>query len=145
MPVPRPILTASLALAAAFAAAPAEVRAADLPTACAPEIQRLCANVRHGRGRVTACLASQAGELGAACRASVRSVSRNPLTPAWARAAFSSRTAVALPSACTAPAEQYCPGMAPNATPVFACLYAYSDRVPASCTKAAEATLKQAR
>lgn len=143
MPLIRPFLLAPLALAAGLAAAPAG--AAGLTTVCAPEIARYCSDVSSGRGRVSACLASRAGELSSACRASVQALARNPLTPAWVRPVFDPGTKVTLPQACAAPAARYCSGMAPSGGAVFACLYGYSDRVPASCTNAAEATLKQAR
>ena len=144
MPLPRSFLLAALALAAGLAAAPL-AGAADLTTTCAPEIARYCSNVSSGRGRVSACLASRNGELSSACRASVQGVARSPLTPGWVRPVFDPRAKVALPEACAAPAAQFCSGMAPNGGAVFACLYGYSDRVPSTCSKAAEAALKQAR
>ena len=50
---------------------------------------------------------------------------------------------LALPQVCTGPAAQYCPGMTPGEGRVFACLYAYSDRVGKTCSDAAQVALKQ--
>ena len=132
-----------LALAAALAAGPEPARA-DLMTACASAITQFCSGVSQGRGRVSACLAGHMGQLGASCRTEVQAVGRSRLTPGYVRPVFDPAFRLPLPQACAAPAAQFCPGMSPGEGRVFACLYAYSDRVGRACSDAAEAALRQA-
>ena len=132
-----------LALATVLTAHATEARA-DLMTACASEIGRYCADVSQGRGRISACLMSQMGRLGSACRPEVQAVAQSRQTPSYVRKALNSGFRAPLPEACAAPAAQFCPGMGPGEGRVFACLYARSDRVPKACSDAAQATLKQA-
>ena len=130
-----------LALAAALAAHPLPARA-NLMSACATEISRFCTDVNQGRGRISACLAGEMGKLGASCRSEVQAVGRGALTPKSVRKVFDASFRAPLPQACVAPAASVCPGVPTGDGRVFACLYARSDRVPAACTSAAEATLK---
>jgi hypothetical protein len=65
------------------------------------------------------------------------------LTPGWVRSALSGGGDLPLPQECAAPAARYCPGLSDRS--VFACLYAYSERIPRSCPEAAEAVLKAGR
>ena len=132
------------ALTTVLAALGTEARA-DLATACASEIGRYCADVNQGRGRISACLASQMGRLGAACRPEVQAVGQSRLTPGYVRKVFNPAFRAPLPQACAAPAAQYCPSMTPGEGRVLACLYARSDRVPKACSNAAQATMKQAK
>jgi hypothetical protein len=129
-----------LALMAGLAAVPAA--GADLMTVCAPEITRYCSGVSEGRGRVSACLASFMGQLSAACRPAVQAVGQSRLTPGYVRPVFNASFRAPLPQACVAPAAQFCPGMNPGEGRVFACLYAYSDRIGKTCADAAQAALK---
>ena len=46
-----------------------------------------------------------------------------------------------LPAACAAAAARYCPSLPPGGGGVFACLYARSDRVDATCSAAARAAV----
>ena len=69
-------------------ALPAAPARADLITACAPEIQRFCADVSSGRGRISACLASEMARLSAACRPEAQGVMQSPLTPGYVRRAL---------------------------------------------------------
>ncbi|MBA3324351.1 MAG: hypothetical protein H0T41_03450 [Rhodobacteraceae bacterium] len=131
-----------LALAAMLVAQATYARA-DMMTACSSEVARYCANVSEGRGRVSACLASYMGQLGAACRPEVQAVGKSRLTPSYVRKVFNPAFRLALPQVCTGPAAQYCPGMTPGEGRVFACLYAYSDRVGKTCSDAAQVALKQ--
>lgn len=145
MPI-RKLLAPALAaacLAAACLAAPAA--RADMMATCAPEVAKYCPAVTEGRGRVSACLASHLGALSGACRTDVAAVGRSVLTPGWVRPVFDPAFRAPLPQACAAPAAKYCPGMAAGEGRVFACLYAFSDRVPKTCSDAAQAALKQAR
>ena len=136
----RKLLALALVAGAAVTAAP-EARA-DMMTSCAPEITRYCSAVTQGRGRVSACLAGHMGQLSSACRADVAAVGRSPLTPRWVRPVFDPTFKAPLPQSCTAAAAQYCPGMTAGEGRVFACLYAFSDRVGKTCSDAAQATLK---
>jgi hypothetical protein len=130
-----------LALLAGFALPAAPARA-DLMTACAPEVQRFCADVSRGRGRVSACLASEMASLSAACRPEVQGVMQSPLTPAYVRRALDPSFSAPLPPACVGPAKALCPGIPPGNARVFACLYARSDRAGKTCSDAATATLR---
>jgi hypothetical protein len=134
-----------LALVAAAVLATAPQARADIMTSCVPEIGKFCSSVSEGRGRVSACLASHFGSLGAGCRNDVAAVGKSPLTPRWVRPVFDPAFRAPLTQACATPAEQYSPGMTPGEGRVFACLYAYSDRVGKTCGSAAESALKQAR
>jgi hypothetical protein len=133
-----------LALAAVLTVPGAPARA-DLMSACAPEISRYCSAVSQGRGRVSACLAGHMGQLGSACRPEVQAVGQSRLTPGYVRKVFDPAFRAPLPQACAASAAQFCPGMSPGEGRVFACLYAFSNRVPKSCSDAAQAALKQAQ
>ena len=133
-----------LALAVMLTAHPTDARA-DLMTACASEVSRYCADVSKGRGRISACLLSQMGRLSPACRPEVQAAGRSNLIPGYVRKALNPAFRAPLPQACAAPAARFCPGMKPGGGPVFACLYARSDRVPKACSDAAQAALKQAK
>jgi hypothetical protein len=126
-------------LAGVLPVAPAR---ADLMTACAPEIQRYCADVSRGRGRISACLASEMASLGAACRPEVQGVMQSPLTPGYVRRALDPSFQAPLPQACVTPAKALCPGIPPGDARVFACLYARADRAGKACSDAATATLR---
>jgi cysteine rich repeat protein len=144
MPMRRNALLPVLALTTALTAHGTGARA-DMMKACAPEVSRYCANVSQGRGRIAACLASRMGQLGTACRPEVQAVGQSRLTPGYARKIFDPAFRAPLPQACVAPAAQFCPGMKPGEGQVFACLYAYSDRVGKACSGAAQAALKQSK
>ena len=110
---------------------------------CAPEIERFCTDVSRGRGRVSACLASEMNRLGAACRAEVPGVMASPLTPGYVRRALDPSFKAPLPAACVAPAKALCPAIPASDARGFACLYARSDRAGRDCSNAATATLKR--
>jgi Cysteine rich repeat len=140
----RNALLPVLAVAAALAA-PAPAARADMMSACASEIGKFCSAVSKGRGRISACLAAHMDQLGSACQPEVQAVMQGRLTPGYVRKALDPSFRAPLPQSCTGPAAQFCPGMASDRGPVFACLYAFSDRVPRACSDAAQATLKQAQ
>ena len=133
-----------LALLAATLLPVAPARA-DLLRACAPEIQRFCADVRSGRGRISACLASEMARLSASCRPEVQSVMQGPLTPAYVRRALDPSFRAPLPAACVTPAATLCPNIPAGDARVFACLYARSDRASQTCNNQAQAALRPAR
>ncbi len=132
-----------LALATVLTAHATGARA-DLMTACASESTQYCADVSKGRGRISACLVGQITQLGPACLSEVQAVGQSRLTPGYVRKIFNPAFRAPLPQACAAPAAEFCPGMTPGEGRVFACLYARSDRVPKTCSDAAQATLEQA-
>ncbi|HRO11874.1 cysteine rich repeat-containing protein [Amaricoccus sp.] len=115
---------------------------ADLMTTCAPDIQRFCSDVRNGRGRISACLASEMGSLGGACRGEVQQVMQSPLTPGYVRRALDPSFSAPLPASCVGPAKSLCPDIPAGQAQVFACLYARSDRAGKTCSDAATSTLK---
>jgi Golgi apparatus protein 1 len=121
---------------------PAAPARADMMTACAADIQKFCQGVDRGRGRISACLASEMGRIGAGCRAEVQAVMQGPLTPRYVRAALNPGFKVALPQVCAAPAKSLCPGIPAGDGRVLACLYARSDRAGRACTTAAEAAMR---
>ena len=139
--MPQPRLLPLLALLAGLAL-PGPAPAADLMTACASDIQRFCSDVSRGRGRISACLASEMASLGAGCRPQVQAVMQSPLTPSYVRRALDPSFKAPLPASCVGPAKSLCPGFPAGQAQVFACLYARSDRAGKACNSAATATLK---
>ena len=138
---PRSSLLAVLALAAALGSHASAARA-DLMTACASEVGRFCADVSRGRGRISACLAGHMNALGPACLPEVQAVARGRLVPRDVRKIFNPAFRAPLPQACVVPAAQVCPGVPTGDGRIFACLYAREDRIGATCSAAAQATLK---
>ena len=139
-PMPRAFLPLLVLLAGL--AAPGAPARADMMSACAPEIQKFCSDVRSGRGRISACLASEMAQLGSACRPEVQSVMQSPLTPGYVRRAVNPSFRAPLPQACVVPAQSLCPNIPAGDARVFACLYARSDRAGKACSDAATATLR---
>jgi hypothetical protein len=125
------VAAASLLLALASGAR------ADLMAACSPEIGRLCADVRQGRGRITACLASQREDLAPACLAEVQAATGRRVIPQIAREILNPGFRADLPPACMAAAARFCPEVRPGDGRVLACLYARSDRLDSACSSAA--------
>ncbi|MFO1209140.1 MAG: cysteine rich repeat-containing protein [Amaricoccus sp.] len=140
--MPRPALLPCVAAFVCALAVPALPARADLMSTCAPEIQKFCSDVSRGRGRISACLASEMPRLSAACQGEVQGVMGSPLTPGYVRRALDPAFTAPLPAACAAPAKQLCPGFPAGSARVFACLYARSDRAGKACNDAATATLK---
>ena len=132
---PRSALIAA-AVAAAALSGPAGPARADMMSACAPAIGQFCADVRRGRGRLAACLASQRPALAQDCRAEVLAAGRSPLVPRTARAVLAPGFSAPLPQACVEAAARFCPGLPSDGGRVLACLYARSDRVDAPCVSA---------
>jgi hypothetical protein len=130
-----------IALLAAVSLPGAPARA-DLMTACAPEVQRFCSDVSRGRGRISACLASEMARLSAACRPEVQAVMQSPLTPGYVRRALDPSFRAPLPASCVGPAQSLCPNIPAGDARVFACLYARADRAGKACSDAATATLR---
>jgi hypothetical protein len=137
---PRSALIAA-AVAAAALSGPAGPARADMMSACAPAIGQFCADVRRGRGRLAACLASQRPALAQDCRAEVLAAGRSPLVPRTARAVLAPGFSAALPPACAEAAARFCPGLPSRDGRVLACLYARSDRVDAPCVSAARSAI----
>ena len=131
------------AVAAAAQSGPAGPARADMMSACAPAIGQFCADVRRGRGRLAACLASQRPALAQDCRAEVLAAGRSPLVPRTARAVLAPGFSAALPPACAEAAARFCPGLPSGDGRVLACLYARSDRVDAPCVSAARSAISR--
>lgn len=129
---------------AAVLAGPATVVRADVMEACAPEISQHCSEVDRGRGRITACLVSHADKLGTECLPEVRAVGRSPFVPSAAKKLFDPEISAALPQVCEDAAARLCPEVTPGAGRIFACLYARSSRVDATCSTAAQDAIEQA-
>jgi hypothetical protein len=130
-------------LALLAAAGPALPARADLMAACAPDIARYCTDIDKGRGRISACLASEMGRLGSACRPEVQAVMQGPLTPRYVRRALDPSFQAPLPEVCVVPAASVCPGVPLGDGRVFACLYARAERAGKVCSDAAQSTLRQ--
>ena len=88
---------------------------------------------------------AQMSRLSAACQPEVQAVAQSRLTPSYVRKALNPAFRAPLPEPCAAPAAQLCPGMTPGQGPVYACLYARSDRISKACSTASQAALKQAK
>jgi hypothetical protein len=110
---------------------------ADLMAACSPEIGRFCADVRQGRGRITACLASHREALAPGCFAEVKAAAGRRVIPQIAREILGPEFRADLPPACTTAAARFCPEIRPGDGRMLACLYARSDRLDAACAGAA--------
>ena len=133
MPPRSALIAAAVAAALSGPAGPAR---ADMMSACAPAIGQFCADVRRGRGRLAACLASQRPALAQDCRAEVLAAGRSPLVPRTARAVLAPGFSAPLPQACVESAARFCPGLPSDGGRVLACLYARSERVDAPCVSA---------
>jgi Cysteine rich repeat len=128
-----------LAVAALLAVAgPAR---ADLLQSCAAEVERYCAEVDKGQGRLTACLASRRDELTGSCSSSLQQASRNPLVPRAARRMLDPDFRAELPPSCHGAAASVCPDVPTGDGRVFACLYARSSQVGEECANTAEQTM----
>jgi len=132
-------LAVVLAAAAVWPAAPAR---ADLMSACAGDIGRMCGDVSKGRGRISACLAAAPATLAPACRAEVQSVANSRLVPRDARRIFDPGFRAALPASCAADFARFCKGIAQGDGRAFACLYARENRIAAACKADTEAELR---
>ena len=110
---------------------------------CASEVSRFCAGVDQGKGRVTACLASQVDKLGAGCRPDVEAAAGSRLVPNSLQKIFDPAFRAELPLACEAAAARFCPGLPPGSGRVFACLYAHTNQIGGSCSTEAQALLNQ--
>lgn len=137
---------AGLALALSLGLAPA-VRG-DIIAACGDEIGSFCADVVEGRGRIAACLIGNDTRLGAGCRPEVRALSaragRNLLVPGEVRRLLDPAIRAELPASCKADAARLCDGIAREAAPLLACLYARGDRVDPACSADARRATAQA-
>lgn len=118
-------------------------RASDLLTACEAEIGSLCAGVKEGRGRISACLYANDDKLSAACKTEVDAVADSPTFqrnfPSGTGAVDGSDTA--LREACTTDADKVCTGTRSGGGRMLACVYARADTVSAPCREKAEEIL----
>lgn len=146
MPIPtlKPIVRLALVAGAAAWGAP-PVHAADLLNTCAPEVASYCSDVSNGRGRITACLVGNSEKLGSACRGEVQNVASKTassrLAPEEFRTLLRGDVTAPLPASCDAVASALCPDVARGDSRIFACLYAYNDRISATCSTDAKSAL----
>lgn len=85
--------------------------------ACAPDIQRLCADTPRGGGRLVACLAEQREALSAPC----------------AEEADKADLLIDAAIACAADAEQFCAGVPIGGGRIVSCLAGNQDRISDAC------------
>lgn len=119
----------------------ANAASADLMQACAGEIRAHCADVDQGRGRVSACLASNREKLGSACLSEVSAVAESWLVPGNVRKIFASDFRAELPVTCESAAAQLCPNVEQSDGRIFACLYARTQQVGAPCQADVQAVI----
>lgn len=123
--VPRLVLAAVAALFLAMPAAPAS---ADLRPACTQPLEAHCGGVREGRGRLTACLLAQAGNLPAACLEEVQA----------AISGFGMQTGMTrrIVSTCEPDIERVCPSGIEGSGRITACIAGKIASVSRTCASA---------
>ncbi len=92
--------------------------ASAAPFPCQADVEKLCADVEPGQGRIAACLWSKQAEISAECKAA-------------AVARHEKRKAVA--QACKQDAETYCKDVAPGQGRVALCLWAKRAKLTPEC------------
>jgi len=111
-------------LSAAFLGAGAVLappRGARAEPPCAPEIQRLCAKVPPGGGRIQGCLKAHESELSHACRSRVDELERE---------------AGVLAASCRWDIGRFCSDVSPGGGRVLACLQGRQDWLTPECKDA---------
>jgi len=111
-------------LSAAFLGAGAVLappRGARAEPPCAPEIQRLCAKVPPGGGRIQGCLKAHESELSHACRSRVDELGRE---------------AGVLAASCRWDIGRFCSDVSPGGGHVLACLQGRQDWLTPECKDA---------
>jgi len=96
----------------------------DFGKACRRDMDRLCANVQPGRGRILECLGVHQADLSPSCQTEMSSI-------AEARRRFS-----AVKAACKADVERLCAGVPQHAGPLLECLQANEARLSSECSPA---------
>jgi hypothetical protein len=89
--------------------------------ACRNDFQRLCSEVKPGKGRVLACLLRQQDDLSSSCREQ---------TDRYQAAA---EKVTAVRAACKADVERLCGGAPPDAGGLVECLQAHRDELSGTC------------
>src|SRR5262245_37778229 len=90
--------------------------AADLP--CAADVQKFCASVERGGGRIVKCLKDHQAELSSGCKASIASRAQNQP-----------------PKACAADIEKFCKGVTPGGGALATCLKKHEGDLSSQCKK----------
>jgi hypothetical protein len=109
----------SLGITALFLLAPAEAAAQQgvAHSACAGELNQVCAGVQPGEGRLMACVKDHFGELSARCQNALLSN-------------------VTITKACKADAEQKCAGIEPGGGRIQACMKDHFSELSEPCKHA---------
>lgn len=117
----------TLVLLAGFClvALPERATAAD---PCAPDIQKLCAGVERGGGRIIKCLREHEAELSDACKARIAAAKAEQMKK----------------NPCAADADKFCKGVEPGEGRVAKCLKQHEADLSAAC-KEARAANRQRR
>jgi hypothetical protein len=89
--------------------------------ACGRDAQRLCSEVRPGRGRIVQCLGRQQDDLSDACQAEVE------------RVQSAVQTITTLETTCREEVKQLCAGVPPEAGPLVECLRARRENLSQDC------------
>ena len=90
---------------------------AKLRVACVDDLQRLCANVRPGGGRLVQCLSSHAPELSEACGTMMATA----------------RGGTKLRAACSDDLQRFCAGVRPGGGRLVQCLSSHAREVSPAC------------
>lgn len=120
------LVVSALVLAGAVSSADArslvhKVQLTTVNDACRSDAERLCPDVRLGRGRMAACLVDQLEALSQPC--------------------YDALTVTAALRSCEADRRRYCPGVKPGRGRVLDCLADHTNELSPPCVAAIEANL----
>jgi len=85
---------------------------------CASDVQKFCANVKQGGGRIVECLKEHQTELSPACSAKMAEAKEKTHEKA---------------QACKADAEKFCQGIQPGGGKIMACLRSHQAELSPGC------------
>ena len=122
------ITIATLAILAASYVSVAAAQPAERGSACRPDVEKFCKDVKPGKGAVARCLVQHESELSPACRESVAQGRQ--------RAAQARQRVEAFAEACKADAEKLCQGIRPGQGRIANCLIEKKDQVSPGCRQA---------
>jgi hypothetical protein len=89
--------------------------------ACAPDVERLCAGVQPGQGRIATCLMDKQAELSPECAQQIEQMRAR---------------ARAFGEACKGDIRKYCKGMHPGSGKLAKCLKENQSRLSPACKEA---------
>ncbi len=102
----------------ALTAAALAIGSAGAQDACHADVQKLCAGIPPGGGRILACLKSNADRLSPPCKAHIEEVRQK---------------AREFGEACEGDIYQFCQGIKPGRGRILACLKSNTDRLSPAC------------